>query len=464
MLNRSHWHRLVIGAMESAFALTAGITCARSQFPTPADGDWAEGRGRLAVRGGWRFLHLEGSPREMGLQHGRLLRPVVQRVFEEYTRMIRIFRALSRSELLRRGRRLEPHIPAPYLEEMHGLADGAAMAYEDILIAHTFLESVQAVQCSCFAAYGAATRGGPATVAQGRPEYHRMGGELIFGRNLDFVSMGVAQRCGLIIFCKPDGGIPFLSIAWPGWCGAVTAVNLAGLCIGPLNVHRVSANLEGTPYVISFRRMAQEAATCDEAVALLRATRRTYSNNILLAQTAPARRAVVAEYTADEVVVREANPGDDFIAATNHFRKLGRPAEPPRRSGRGRYTLLVARLRRSHGAIGLRTDILADPRIHLPNSLHTLVAAPERRTFRLAMGRMPAAEGPYRTLSYDEYGIRWATPATRGEEARDSVHGREMLAASGCCKRPCAIVQCDSQGPADGGTGANGASPEDSGK
>ena len=392
--------------MESAFALTAGITCARSQFPTPADGDWTEGRGRpfdecsgppragprgrLAVRGGWRFLHLEGSPREMGLQHGRLLRPVVQRLFEEYMRMIRWFRMLSRAELLRRGRRLEPHIPARYLEEMRGLADGAAMAYDDILIAHTFLESVQAVQCSCFAAQGAATSDR----------------ELIFGRNLDFVSMGIAQRCGLIIFCKPDGGIPFISIAWPGWCGTITAVNLAGLCIGPLNVLSVSTNLDGTPYVISFRQMAQEAATCDEAVALLRATRRTYSNNILLAQTTPKRRAVVAEYTADEVVVREAKPGDDFIAATNHFRKLGRPEELPATGGLGRYASLVARLREHRGAIGLRTDLLADPRIHLPNSLHALVAAPERRTFRLAMGRMPAAEGPYRTFTYDERGIR----------------------------------------------------------
>jgi hypothetical protein len=390
MLNTSRWHRLWIGAMESAFALTAGITCARSQFPTPADGDWTEGRGRLAVRGGWRFLHLEGSPREMGLQHGRLLRPVVQRLFEEYMRMIRCFRMLSRAELLRRGRRLEPHIPAPCLEEMRGLADGAAMAYDDTLIAHTFLESVQAVQCSCFAAHGAATRDG----------------ELVFGRNLDFVSMGIAQRCGLVIFCKPDRGIPFISIAWPGWCGAITTVNLAGLCIGLLNVNRISTNLEGTPYVISFRQMAQEAATCDEAVALLRATRRTYSNNLLLAQTAPARRAVVAEYAADEVVVREAKPGDDFIAATNHFRKLGRPAELPEPGGSGRYASLVARLREHPGAIELWTDILADPRIHLPNSLHALVAAPERRTFRLAMGRMPAAEGPYRTFTYDESGIR----------------------------------------------------------
>ncbi len=388
MLNRTHWHRLVIGAMESAFALTAGITCARSQFPTPADGDWTEGRGRLAVHGGWRFLHVEGSPREMGLQHGRLLRPVVRRIYEEYIRMIRWFRALSRAELLRRGRRLEPHIPAPYLEEMRGLAEGAAMEYEDILIAHTFLESVQAVQCSCFAAHGAATDGG----------------ELIFGRNLDFVSMGIAQRCGLIVFCKPDRGIPFISIAWPGWCGAITAVNLAGLCIGPLNVLSVSTNLEGTPYVISFRQMAQEAATCDEAVALLRATRRTYSNNVLLAQTRPMRRAVVAEYTADEVVVREAGPGEDFIATTNHFRKLGRPSEPPPRPGR--YASLMDRLSERPGAITLRSNIFTDPRIHLPNSLQTLIAAPERRAFRLAMGRMPAAEGPYRTFTYDESGIR----------------------------------------------------------
>jgi hypothetical protein len=314
---------------------------------------------------------------------------VVQRLFKEYIRMIRWFRALSRAELLRRGRRLEPYIPAPSLEEMRGLADGAAMPYEDILIAHTFLESVQAVQCSCFAAHGAATRGG----------------ELIFGRNLDFLSMGIAQRCGLIIFCKPDCGIPFLSVAWPGWCGAITAVNLAGLCIGLLNVYHPCANLEGTPYVVSLRRMAQETATCDEAVALLRATRRTCPNNLLLAQTSPARRAVVAEYTADEVVVREANPGEEFIAATNHFRKLERLAELPRS---GRYARLVDRLRARPGAIRLRTDILADPRIHLPNSLHALVAAPERRTFRLAMGRMPAAEGPYRTLSYDENGIRLA--------------------------------------------------------
>jgi len=386
---KSRLHRLAMATMESAFALSSGITGARSRFPPPEDGDWAEGRGRLTVREGWRFLHLEGSPSEMGAQHGRLLGPLTRRAYEEYTRMMSLWRGLSRKELLRRGRRLEPFIPPAFAEEMRGLAEGAGMEYEDILVAHTFLESAQAVLCSCFAAHGASTRGG----------------EMIFGRNLDFPSMGIAHRCGLIVFRKPDCGIPFLSISWPGWCGAITAVNLAGLCVGPLNVARLNVRPAGMPYVFLFRRMAQEAATCDEAVALLRATPRTCANNVLLAQTAPARRAVVAEYTADEIAVREERPGDDFIAATNHFRKLGREAEWPERRGYGRYCSLVGLLRSRRGEIGLRAGILSDPRVYLPNSLHALIAAPERRTFSLALGGIPAAAGPYRTFTYDDRGI-----------------------------------------------------------
>jgi hypothetical protein len=229
---------------------------------------------------------------------------------------------------------------------------------------------------------------------------------MIFGRNLDFPSMGVAHRCGLIVFRKPDRGIPFLSICWPAWCGATTAVNLAGLCVGVLNVPRLNVPPAGLPYVFLLRRMAQEAASCDEALALLRATPRTCPNNVLVAQTAPAPRAVVAEYTADEVVVREERPGDDFIAATNHFRKLGRQEEWPERRGYGRYRALVGLLRARRGAIGLTTPILSDARIHLPSSLHALIAAPGRRTFSLALGRIPAAAGPYRSFTYDDRGIR----------------------------------------------------------
>jgi hypothetical protein len=418
---QSRLRRLSIVAMESAFALSSGIAGVRSRFPPPEDGDWAEGRGRLSVRDGWRFLHLEGTPAEMGVQQGRLLGPLVRRAFEEYMRMICLWRGLSRRQFLRRGRRLEPFIPPAFAEEMRGLAEGAGMDYDDILVAHTFLETIQSLMCSCFAAHGAST----------------LGGEMIFGRNLDFPSMGIAHRCGIIAFRRPDRGIPFLSISWPGWCGTITAVNLAGLCVGTMDVAQLNMEFAGIPRIFLFRRMVQEAATCDEAVALLGAAPRTCANNVLLAQTAPARRAVVAEYTAGEVAVREERPGNDFIASTNHFRKLGRKAEWPEEKGYGRYCALVGLLRARRGEIALRTGILSDGRVRLPNSLHTLIAAPERRTCILALGRIPAAAGPYRTFTYDDQGIRLPSISSRRPVESPASRGDLGPAAGPAfCKRP----------------------------
>ena len=53
----------------------------------------------------------------------------------------------------------------------------------------------------------------------------------------------------------------------------------------------------------------------------------------------------------------------------------------------------------------MRTPVFQLPRVALPNSLHTLVADPERRVLRLSLGRIPAAAGPYRTIRYDENGF-----------------------------------------------------------
>lgn len=383
-------HRLGIAAIEHASAIYAGISGARARFPDPTEGEFNAGRGRLTVSNRWRFLHLQGSPHECGVQQGTLLGALIRTATSEYLSAMRLFRGMSRRTLIKRGRRLERYVPGAYREEMHGIAQGAGMSYDDILLAHTFLEAVQATACSCYAAYGAATRGG----------------RLVFGRNLDFLSLGIAHRCQVIAFHKPDNGIPFLSITWPGWCGVLTAVNMEGLCVGPLNVARLATGLVGQPYVILFRRIAQEARTCEEALALLRSTPRTFSNNVLLTQTQPVRRALVAEYTAADMAVREPREGDDFIAATNHFRKLGRKVEWQDDKGFRRYPTLVRTLRDYRGRIDLNTDVLAAPRVALPNNLHAFVAAPEERKFRLSLGRIPAANGPYRTFAYDETGIK----------------------------------------------------------
>ena len=325
----------------------------------------------------------------MGFQHGRLLGPVIRNLHDAYMKAMLFWRRLNREQLLAHARCLEPFIPDVYREEMAAVAEGAGMDYTDILVSHTFLESVQTFGCSCYAAHGTATRTG----------------EVIFGRNLDFLTMGVAHKCGVVAFLKPKGGIPFISVSWPGWCGTLTAANTEGLCIGPLNVARLVSWRPGQPYVIQFRRLVQEARTCNEAMKMLRATKRTFPNNVLMAQTQPRRAAVVAEYDSAQVITRFPRPGNDFIASTNHYRRLGREVEWPDDRGYYRYPALVRRLQKEAGRIGLETDILADPGVCLPISLHTLVVAPERREFRISLGRLPAAAGPYRRFRYDENGI-----------------------------------------------------------
>lgn len=380
---------LTLRTVEYASAMYAGITGIRAKFAHAPAGRWSEGKGTLTVYRGRRFLHLEGSPREMGLQHGRLLKPLVRDLIGIYITAIRRFRRLNRNQLLAKARLLEPFITPDLAEEMRGIAEGAEVTYDDILIGHTFLESLQSIACSSYAAWDTATADG----------------KLLFGRNLEFFSMGVAHLAHVVIFQKPDHGIPFVSVAWPGWCGTLTAANLHGLSLGLMNVNRFTREPPGEPYALMFRRLVQNCATCDEAADLIRATSRTYSNNILIAQTAPARNAVVVEYTHDNLAVRRPRPDNHFILATNHFRKLARETELAEVRGYMRYPALYQLLKRHTRRLTLCTDLFGHPAVHFPDSMHCFIIAPEQRAFRVAFGTLPSTDAPYHTLTYDHNGI-----------------------------------------------------------
>lgn len=117
----------------------------------------------------YRVLHLTGTPKERGRQHGQQLRSEIRSF---YTRMLKIsllpylnrqrkdiaavLKAYDGPEyangkfsdrLLRESAlSLEKSIPAKYLEEMHGIAEGAEMPYEDVLVLNTFLDTTLAAR------------------------------------------------------------------------------------------------------------------------------------------------------------------------------------------------------------------------------------------------------------------------------------------------------------------------------
>ena len=76
-------------------------------------------------QGGWTYVHLEGSPSDIGYQHGYLLAPEIEDAFEairlfdthQSQRDWEFFRATAREKLW-------PNIDAEYQQELEGIADG----------------------------------------------------------------------------------------------------------------------------------------------------------------------------------------------------------------------------------------------------------------------------------------------------------------------------------------------------
>jgi hypothetical protein len=241
---------------------------------------------------------------------------------------------------------MHPNIPRELREEMRGVADGARIPYRDVLLLNCFDDVLHSLiqlnpvlapimhhrfvkpvlgwlgspptpsptpgfACSAF------TLTGPAS-ATGAP---------IHGRNLDYlINDGFVDPDGIVprelrenvvvFVVRPTRGQPFVSIAWPGFVGLVTALNADGLSLACLTstVSRETAN--GTPLLLLYRVIAQYASTLDEVEWLLRGSRRTIGNNLTVA-SGPANSARGFEFTMSSV--RAVESVDGVVAATNHF-------------------------------------------------------------------------------------------------------------------------------------------------
>jgi len=84
-------------------------------------------------RGGWTYVHLEGTPTEIGYQHGYLLSAEIADMLaaikledtHDSGRNWEFFRETAREQLW-------PHIDAEYQQELQGIADGARAHGTDV--------------------------------------------------------------------------------------------------------------------------------------------------------------------------------------------------------------------------------------------------------------------------------------------------------------------------------------------
>ena len=289
------------------------------------------GRNWLDRRDGLPVLFLTGTPFEMGYANAALTAPMIRRQEETVLELLhrvapyRWAQFILKFFVTYKNRHIQENIPAAYQMEIFGMTRGCADPHPEVGPAFHRVLNYHAAQdisymmmnspllrggCTGFAAWDAQTRDG----------------HLIVGRNFDWEPAPVFDKERIVIICEPDEGIPFISLAWAGMAGVVSAMNREGLAIF---VNGAPSRLPGdtaTPTCIVARDVVQHARTIAEATEIIR-RHRVFVSAMFLVASRRDGRAVVIEKTPVQMAVREPS-GVPWIVCANHYMTAALTNEP----------------------------------------------------------------------------------------------------------------------------------------
>ena len=198
------------------------------------------GAGFLEEVDGYRVLHLKGDPYEMGYQQGALLRDDIREqvhfLFDvkakEMTFELGGVKLLDPKQVIKGiAARQRKYVPERFFEEMRGIADGAGMDVQDVIVANFIPELFH---CSGFALSGSATKDGTL--------YH--------GRILDYGCDWKLQEHAVLTVAEPRGRIPFVNVTYAGFVGSVTGMNAERISIGEMG-GRGMGHWDGVPMALA---------------------------------------------------------------------------------------------------------------------------------------------------------------------------------------------------------------------
>ena len=355
---------------------------------------WA-GKGFRYEMGGWTFLHIEGAPYARGRQHGELMA-------DEIVRYMTKLGVLKNAADPARGwadqRQMADALffrkyDVEFLEEMKGIADGAAKA--GVSFKGRVIDLLDIVTLNSAVDMGALQEGlthAPhpltgRTFMTGDDELEQ-GGK---GDHCNsFVATKGATRSGRFIFTQmfmwngytgtewnvmldivPEQGHRLVLQTFAGGIHSGTDgyLNASGLVMGETTVGQTPFSADGTPQSNRIRKAAQNASGIDEAAAILsRQNNGLYTNDWTMADTKTDEGACCLLGTEKARLWRTGTldrPADtpgrhqDFIWANNNRDPRGArrvPRESRERAGRPGLQYLEPRHRLAGGLPRLRPE------------------------------------------------------------------------------------------------------------
>ncbi|WP_435009679.1 C45 family autoproteolytic acyltransferase/hydrolase [Tundrisphaera lichenicola] len=364
---------------------------------------WAEtrtiarsGRGFLEEVDGTKVLHLKGTPREMGIQHGTLLKDDIR---EQVRYLFDVKAKEFKPELLGlkvpvNAKRLilsiaelqRKHVPEKYREEMRGIAEASGVPFEEIIAANFIPEMFH---CSGFALSGSATKDGTL--------YH--------GRILDYGCDWKLQDHAVLVVAEPEGSIPFVNVTYAGFVGSVTGMNARKISIGEMGGNGLG-HWDGVPMALLVRIALEEADDLDEAVAIFRNRPRTCQYFYVVAD-GKSGRGVGMEASWDKftlVQMGESEPRLPHAFKDSVLLSIG-----------DRYEELARRVKAGHGTFDAESARhLMDRPVAMKSNLHSVLFETTTTRFWVANAStdgQPAATQPYHAFQLSELLTHQADPS-----------------------------------------------------
>lgn len=325
-----------------------------------------------------RVLELSGTHHQIGIEHGQALRQEIGRLYNDY-----VIGGLVEREgwplntLVDIGHHYEPFIPQPYVEEMKGIAQGAGVPYEHILVMNTFADAVLGASPRACSAFAVRTTKG-----------------LVVGRNLDWTNHGVAHRHGMVFLLELPNGRRLLNIGWPGMVGTVTGMNDHGLVLALNMAFATDLETNATPMLFRLREALETESTISGATHVMVSQSRTFAANVLIVG-ADEDRAVVLELSGRRHAVVEMKSG--LAITTNYYQALDIKGGV----GGERQAILWRRL------MGTGADTTPEDARHALSDVcfrgsslgmvtnQSAVFLPRSRLVQVALGALPATSGRY---------------------------------------------------------------------
>ncbi len=262
------------------------------------------------------LISVRGAPYERGVQYGRLARDRVHGSLRFYTKVFREALDVDWRWVRERAAPFSEAIAAfsdDISQEMRGLADGAAIEYEDVLCLNCRTEVLDAAtveaaagrrgrfasECSAFAAEATSTAAG----------------SLIVGQNWDFIA-GCEDNV-IILSVEQDDKPNYVTVLEAGLVGKM-GMNEAGVTL-TTNALVTERDLggDGLPFHVILRALI-DSPTVSEGVATLQRMTRSGSANYTLASAAGLALNIETAPGGYRDAAIEA-PEDGVLAHTNHF-------------------------------------------------------------------------------------------------------------------------------------------------